>query len=118
MQFGKDIPSFVRTFVLLPLFSLLPLSHGQGDPRNHVVEMSARPDSGGILLTWRGNSDAQGYTIYRRSGLNSGWEEVASSGGDATSPKTSAFGKVSDKSESFLDCGVTMSGVSRGISAQ
>lgn len=84
MQFGIRTPSFIRTISLLSLLCVCPLSQGQGEPRNHVVEISARPDSGGILLTWRGNSDAQDYTIYRRSGMNSGWDQVASLGGDAT----------------------------------
>ena len=81
MQFTLPFPLLVAVLLALtPRESL-----AQSDPRNHIVEMTTAPDSGGILLRWRGNSDAAGYTIYRRSTLNGSFDQVASLGGDATS---------------------------------
>ena len=76
-----------RLIALVAVIFLFPptLLFSQEDPRNHVVEADATPDTDGILLRWRGTSDASGFIISRREGLNDAWIERARLGGGDTS---------------------------------
>ena len=56
------------------------------------MEASATADPSGIVLQWRGASDASNYIIHKRSRLDEGWIEVARLGGDATAWRDSSAG--------------------------